>query len=98
VTESSVAKLADFGLAKRVVGVEPPPGREPLVGTPYFMAPELFHGQQADARSDVYALGVTYYYLLCGEYPLMASSVMGLAEQHAEAPVPDLRQTRPEVP
>jgi serine/threonine-protein kinase len=98
VTEAGIAKLADFGLAKRVVGLQPSPRGEPLVGTPYFMAPELFRGQSADARSDVYALGITYYYLLAGEYPVKASSVMGLAEQHAEAPIPDICQVRSDVP
>jgi serine/threonine-protein kinase len=98
VTETDTAKLADFGLAKRIVGMRPPSGNEPLVGTPYFMAPELFRGQPADSRSDVYALGITYYCLLTGQYPIMASNVLGLAERHAEVPVPDLCQARPEAP
>ena len=98
ITETEVAKLADFGLAKRIVGMRPTGGDEPLVGTPYFMAPELFRGQSADARSDVYAMGVTYYCLLTGQYPVMASNVIGLAERHAEAKIPDLCQMRSDAP
>jgi serine/threonine-protein kinase len=98
VTDNGVAKLADFGLAKRVVGLKAPSGNEPLVGTPYFMAPELFRGQQADSRSDVYALGITYYCLLAGAYPITASNVVDLAEKHADAPLPDISQVRSDIP
>ncbi len=44
VTEQDVAKLADFGLAKRVAAGSRLPRRETQAGTPYFMAPELFSG------------------------------------------------------
>jgi serine/threonine-protein kinase len=98
ITDTDVAKLADFGLAKRVVGLKVAASDEPLVGTPYFMAPELFRGQPADSRSDVYALGITYFCLLAGHYPIMASNVLGLAEKHAEAAIPDICQVRSDVP
>ena len=35
-----------------------------ITGTPYFMPPEQFHGDARDGRTDIYALGVTLYYLL----------------------------------
>ena len=40
-----------------------------LVGTPAYLAPELWHGGTADERSDIYALGVTMYFLLMGRTP-----------------------------
>ena len=52
-------KLADFGLAKSRIARVEGQGKTFLVGTPHYMAPELFHGQPADPRSDVYAVGVT---------------------------------------
>jgi serine/threonine-protein kinase len=57
-------KIADFGLAKHVEaeGVE-------LSGTPAYMAPELFRGEDAVPASDVYALGVLYFVLLTGRVP-----------------------------
>jgi serine/threonine-protein kinase len=98
VSESGVAKLADFGLAKRVVTRDSSADQRGPVGTPYFMAPELFAGQPADRRSDVYAMGVTYYYLLSGELPFVGHTVNELMRLHAEAPVPDLLEFRPDVP
>ncbi|MEB3323658.1 MAG: protein kinase, partial [Synechococcaceae cyanobacterium] len=41
-----------------------------LVGTPAYLAPELWHGAPADERSDIYALGVTLHYLLTGRAPV----------------------------
>jgi len=90
------AKLADFGLAKRVTGSGTQD--ESLAGTPYFMAPELFRSRPATKASDVYAVGVSYYYLLTGEFPYVERKVGPLAEKHATAPVPDPRERCPDVP
>jgi serine/threonine-protein kinase len=98
VTDTGLAKLADFGLAKRVVNLPGPGQGRGLVGTPYFMAPELFQGHSANTRSDVYAMGVTYFYLLTGRLPFLDTSVTNLARKHAEEAVPDLAQLRPGLP
>lgn len=90
------AKLADFGLAKRVTRGGSPD--DSLAGTPYFMAPELFRTRPASKASDVYAVGVSYYYLLTGDFPYVERNVAKLAEKHANAPVPDPRQRCPGVP
>lgn len=96
VNRNGLAKLADFGLAKRVAAGKDK--RESLAGTPYFMAPELFRTRPASKASDVYAVGVSYYYLLTGEFPFVDRSVAALAEKHANAPIPDPRQRCPDVP
>lgn len=98
VTESGVAKLADFGLAKRVVASHRTPTGQPLQGTPYYMAPELFDGQSADRRTDVYASGVTFFYLLTGRLPFVDPSFTDLAIKHATEPVPEIQQLRTQVP
>jgi serine/threonine-protein kinase len=59
-------KLTDFGVA-RVVGRGD--GDPMIVGTPAYIAPEHAQGRDADARSDLYALGVVLYEALTGERP-----------------------------
>lgn len=60
-------RLLDFGLAY-CPGLSQDPLHE-LPGTPSFIAPEAFEGQPPSPRQDLYAVGVTLYYLLTGHYP-----------------------------
>lgn len=97
VTEAGVAKLADFGLAKQVIAGMAEKREQRLFGTPYFMAPELFLGHHASVQSDIYALGVTYFYTISGELPFVDRTLAAVARRHAEQPIPDLRETIPDV-
>jgi eukaryotic-like serine/threonine-protein kinase len=76
------AKVLDFGVAKLVVDSPPKNGTEDptqvhtaltaagmIIGTPAYMAPEQFHAVEADARTDVFSLGVVAYEMLSGELP-----------------------------
>lgn len=96
VHRNGLAKLADFGLAKQVARRDA--SGDSLAGTPYFMAPELFRSRPASKASDVYAVGVSYYYLLTGEFPFISRDIVVLADHHARAPVPDPRERVPSVP
>ncbi|UWZ82380.1 protein kinase domain-containing protein [Occallatibacter riparius] len=61
-------KVLDFGLAK--TAADPAVSVEGvLLGTPAYMAPELFEGAAADARTDIYALGLMLREMLTGKYP-----------------------------
>jgi serine/threonine-protein kinase len=93
-TPDGHSKLADFGLAYRAAGL----ASERLAGTPTFMAPELFGGEQAGPRSDLYATGVMLYYLLSGRLPFASERLRELIRLHREEPVPDLRGVAPGVP
>ena len=89
-------KLADFGLAKRLSGLQGVPAG--LMGTPHFMAPELFRGEPAGPASDVYALGVTYFLMLTGTYPFDGKSLNALMHAVLHDPIPNLRKLQPEIP
>ena len=92
-------KVIDFGLAKAVdtpaVGADK--SRASFSGTPDFASPEQFNGGevQLDTRSDIYSLGATLWYLLCGQAPFAGRSMSearsqpALSEQLVAAHVPE---------
>src|SRR5687768_17316893 len=68
VTDSGVAKVADFGTSRFL---EIAAHGTTVIGSPPYMAPEQFHGKAVFA-SDIYSLGVTMYQLLTGDLPYEA--------------------------
>ncbi|MBI1348337.1 protein kinase [bacterium] len=97
-THHGVPKIADFGLAKRVLIDLRLPGSGEIVGTPPYMAPELFQGEHATPASDVYALGVCYFALLTGCYPFYSENLTELMRQVVQDPLPSLRELAPGLP
>lgn len=59
-------KITDFGLAKSLSSDHK---TTKVMGTPHYMSPEQFEGKAVDGRSDIYSLGVTFYYLLSKARP-----------------------------
>jgi serine/threonine-protein kinase len=96
-TLQGVPKIADFGLAKRLVATGPATLPEGLCGTPHFMAPELFQGAPSNPATDVYALGVTLYQMIAGRLPFQADSLVMLVGSLAREPLPSIRRLVPEV-
>ncbi len=78
-------KVADFGLA-RAASNHTGTGMA-LMGTVSYMSPELVTGEQADARSDVYALGIVIFEMLTGQRPFSGESAVAIAVQHTNSRV-----------
>jgi serine/threonine protein kinase/tetratricopeptide (TPR) repeat protein len=84
--------LMDFGTGEELAGTNR------LVGTPLYLAPEIFRGQRASVQSDVYSMGVLLFYLVTGRFPVIASSMEGLQRAHERRERQSLRDLRPDVP
>ena len=94
--EDGTAALSDFGLARASDSTRITHDGQ-LVGTPYYLAPELIEGSEATRASDLYALGCLLYECVAGEPPFTGSSPAEIGFAHlAEAP-PDPRARRPEL-
>jgi tetratricopeptide (TPR) repeat protein len=95
---SGRVKVLDFGLAKVRDSTSELTAEGAKLGTPRYMAPEQIHGQQADARSDLYSLGVVFYELLAGQVAFQGDSPMAVMYQIAQAPFPDISAANVSVP
>jgi serine/threonine-protein kinase len=97
--DRNTIKLVDFGIAlvsagdtsdRTVAGT--------IMGTPHYMSPEQARGEQSDARSDLWAVGVILYQLLSGKRPFTADTIATLMlriTQEAPIPVGELRKDIP---
>ncbi|GAA3207413.1 Stk1 family PASTA domain-containing Ser/Thr kinase [Microbacterium terregens] len=94
--EDGRIKIGDFGLA-RATTANTATGAQ-LLGTIAYLAPELVTRGMADARSDIYSLGIMLYEMLVGEQPYKGEQPMQIAFQHATDSVPRPSVKNPGVP
>jgi serine/threonine-protein kinase len=94
--------VTDFGIAKAIDAARAETAdltrTGSVLGTAKYVAPEQLEGQPVDARTDVYALGLVLYEILCGRPPWSTDSSMStaLARLHSDPLRP--RQVRPDIP
>jgi serine/threonine protein kinase len=71
-TQQETVKILDFGIAKVISDVSVALGTETtgFLGTTRYASPEQLRGEELDARSDIYSLGVVLYRMLVGELPI----------------------------
>ena len=98
-TRSGVAKLADLGLARRTDEESHLTALRQGFGSLFYIPCEqAFNAKQADARSDIYALGGTLYHLLTGEVPFPGNSHMAIAEKKVQGRFTAASVLNPSVP
>jgi serine/threonine protein kinase len=84
-----LVKILDFGIAKILDQESNLTKAGAILGTPHYMSPEQSSGSVADARSDIYAVGVLLYEMLTGHPPFTGSTMMAiLSKQMLDDPTP----------
>src|SRR5438552_11423619 len=89
------AVVTDFGIA---LGRRGEGAGGPTVGTARYMSPEQACGEPADARSDLYSLGATFFYALTGRAPFEAANLPAILTKQVYEAAPLVQAVRPEVP
>jgi len=86
-------KILDFGLAC-------PIGTQDFTsfGTPFYMAPEQILSEPLDARTDIYALGITAYQMVTGQHPFPEKPLSALMDLHLNNDLPDPLPLAPGLP
>lgn len=98
VDKNGVVKLADLGLA-RIDGDIRLTMPNVMLGSPHYAAPEQTENPSAaDCRSDIYALGCTFYHMLAGSTPFPGNSIVDVIVKHMHRPVPILKENAPSIP
>ncbi len=79
-------KIGDYGLAKSFVADSSLTQTGAFMGTPQYAAPEQLRASDVDERADIYAIGGTLFYLLCGRAPFVGNAAQVIASITAEKP------------
>ena len=96
-SDGSVAKVADFGLARAVTEVTQTTTGN-VLGTVAYLAPELITSGDSTSRADVFSAGVVLYELLTGEQPFTADSPIQIAFRNVHEDVPLPSKLVPDMP
>ena len=92
-------KIADFGLARgEIIGSTMTAESSVILGSVSYLSPEQVQRGVADARSDVYAVGIVAFEMLTGEKPFIGESPIQIAYMHVNQDIPPLRSKRKEIP
>jgi serine/threonine protein kinase len=96
VAKDGVARIIDFGLAKKDDATMTADGS--TKGTPLYMSPEQASGKPVDSRTDLWSLGAVLFQMLVGKPPFSGDSQLQVMHAIVHDPAPRLREVRPDLP
>lgn len=89
-------KLSDFGIAVDS-NISETRTEEGIVGSVFYLAPEVCSGKPATIQSDIYSLGVTFFQLITGRLPYENGHSIDIAIAHIKKPFPSVQKFNPEI-
>ncbi len=92
---AGTVKITDFGLAKTMSTDQK---STKVMGTPHYMSPEQFEGKAVDGRTDIYSLGVTFYYMLTKAQPYEGTNTVQIIYSILTQDPKPVMDLNPEVP
>ena len=99
---SEGVKVLDFGLAKiksgELLGSFVAAQTTGLMGSPAYMAPELWSDDEPDARADIYSMGIILFQMLSGEVPFRGATIPSIMKKHLTEPPPSFAEQGVIVP
>lgn len=84
-------KIADFGIAYTADLQNKLTATGQFLGTPGYLSPEVCMGEKADARTDIFSLGVVFFEMLTGKVPFHADSPLAMLSKVVQEAIPDVR-------
>jgi serine/threonine protein kinase/Flp pilus assembly protein TadD len=97
IDEDGNAKIMDFGIARSLTSAETT-AEDAIIGTPDYMSPEQVEGKSADARADIYALGIILFEMVTGRVPFEGDTPLSVAHKHKYEQPPEPKKINPQVP
>ncbi len=90
-------KLADFGIAVDA-NIDETKTEKGILGSVFYLAPEVCSGKQVTVQSDIYSVGVTFFELVTGRLPFEEGRAIDIAMSHIKKPFPSATKYSPSVP
>ncbi len=97
ITRAGLVKVLDFGIARLTHRESAEIDQSTLIGTPAYMAPEHLEGEEVDARSDIYAVGLVMYELFSGQRAFVGATTADVLQQVLDARPTPLEHLVPEL-
>ena len=89
-------KLSDFGIAVDS-RLDETKTKEGILGSVFYLAPEICSGQPATVQSDIYSIGITFFQLITGRLPYENGHAIDIAIAHIKKPFPSVTKYNPEI-